>query len=107
MAANRKWKKRRPNVGCNLLHDRDMTRQTARRPNAAAALDAIRARIVDCEKCPRLRAYCREVARVKRAAYRDEEYWGRPVPGMGDPMARVLILGLAPAAHGGDRKSVV
>lgn len=66
-------------------------------------LDALRHRIVTCERCPRLRAYCREVARVKKAAYRDQEYWGRPVPGLGDPLARILILGLAPAAHGGNR----
>lgn len=65
--------------------------------------DALRHRIVTCERCPRLRAYCREVARVKKAAYRDQEYWGRPVPGLGDPLARILILGLAPAAHGGNR----
>lgn len=70
---------------------------------APDTLDALRHRIVTCERCPRLRAYCREVARVKKAAYRDQEYWGRPVPGLGDPFARILILGLAPAAHGGNR----
>ena len=59
--------------------------------------------IVTCEACPRLRRYCREVARTKRAAYRNDEYWGRPVPGYGDPAARILILGLAPAAHGANR----
>ena len=56
-----------------------------------------------CEACPRLRRYCRDVARVRRAAYRNEVYWGRPVPGFGDPAARLLILGLAPAAHGANR----
>jgi uracil-DNA glycosylase family 4 len=56
-----------------------------------------------CELCPRLRLYCAEVARVKRRAYRDEEYWGRPAPSFGDPRARVLILGLAPGAHGANR----
>lgn len=56
-----------------------------------------------CTACPRLRSYCLEVARTKRAAYRDEVYWGRPVPGYGDPHARILILGLAPAAHGANR----
>ena len=59
--------------------------------------------IVACSKCERLRTYCTEVARVKRAAFRNETYWARPVPGFGDPNARVLILGLAPAAHGANR----
>jgi uracil-DNA glycosylase family 4 len=58
---------------------------------------------VACRKCPRLVAWREEVARVRRAAFASEEYWGRPVPGFGDPCARVLILGLAPAAHGGNR----
>jgi uracil-DNA glycosylase family 4 len=59
--------------------------------------------IIRCERCPRLREHCAEVARVKRRAYRDEEYWGRPVPGFGDPEARLLIAGLAPGAHGANR----
>ena len=59
--------------------------------------------VVACERCPRLRAYCAEVAREKRAAYRDQEYWGRPVPGFGDPAAWLLIVGLAPGAHGSNR----
>jgi uracil-DNA glycosylase len=59
--------------------------------------------IVACEKCPRLRKYDAEVARVKRRAYRDETYWGKPVPGFGDPKARLLIAGLAPGAHGANR----
>jgi uracil-DNA glycosylase len=56
-----------------------------------------------CERCPRLRRHCSEVATVKRRAYRDQEYWGRPVPAFGDPNAHVLILGLAPGAHGSNR----
>ena len=56
-----------------------------------------------CTRCPRLVEYCRRVAQEKRRAYRDWEYWGRPVPGFGDPRARLLILGLAPAAHGANR----
>lgn len=56
-----------------------------------------------CERCPRLRAWCREVAAVRVKRFRDETYWGRPVPGFGDPQARLLIVGLAPAAHGGNR----
>jgi uracil-DNA glycosylase family 4 len=59
--------------------------------------------VISCELCPRLREYCREVARVKRRAYRDWDYWGRPVPGFGDPRSRLLIVGLAPAAHGANR----
>ena len=59
--------------------------------------------IVECERCTRLRSYCARVAREKKAAHRDELYWGRPVPGFGDPRARVLVLGLAPAAHGANR----
>src|SRR5918993_2423566 len=56
--------------------------------------------IVTCSRCERLRTYCGEIARVKRAAFRNDTYWGKPVPGFGDPNARVLVLGLAPAAHG-------
>src|SRR5271170_5314851 len=59
--------------------------------------------IVACRKCPRLVAYREEVARVKRRAFRDWEYWGKPIPGFGDANAKLLILGLAPAAHGGNR----
>jgi len=59
--------------------------------------------IIDCEACPRLRRYCAGIARAKRRAYRDEIYWGRPVPGFGDPRARLLLIGLAPAAHGANR----
>lgn len=59
--------------------------------------------VADCNRCERLRTYCTEVARQKRAAYRDWDYWGRPVPGWGDPAARLLIVGLAPAAHGANR----
>jgi len=59
--------------------------------------------VIACERCPRLRAYCAAVAREKRAAYRGEEYWGRPVPGFGDPGAWLLIVGLAPGAHGSNR----
>ncbi len=59
--------------------------------------------IVACERCPRLVAYRREVAAVKRRAFRKWDYWGKPVPPLGDPKARMLIIGLAPAAHGGNR----
>ncbi|HUA99748.1 MAG TPA: uracil-DNA glycosylase [Terracidiphilus sp.] len=66
-------------------------------------LEALNARIVACALCPRLRAHSAEVARVKRRAYAEWEYWGRPVPSFGDPKARVLALGLAPGAHGSNR----
>jgi uracil-DNA glycosylase family 4 len=66
-------------------------------------LAAVRRAVVACERCPRLRRYCREVARAKRRAYAADAYWGRPVPGFGDPRARLLVVGLAPAAHGGNR----
>jgi len=60
-------------------------------------------RLVHCERCPRLSSYCAEIARTKRRAYIDAEYWGRPVPSFGDEQARVLLLGLAPGAHGSNR----
>ena len=67
------------------------------------SLDELEQRIVDCRLCPRLVEWREQVAREKRASFADEEYWGRPVPGFGDPRARVFVLGLAPAAHGGNR----
>ncbi len=67
------------------------------------ALAALERRVVDCRRCPRLVDWRERVAREKRAAFADEEYWGRPIPGFGDPAARVYVLGLAPAAHGGNR----
>ena len=67
------------------------------------SLDRVTAEIVDCVACPRLVAWREEVARTKRASYADDDYWGRPVPGFGDPHARLLVVGLAPAAHGGNR----
>lgn len=61
------------------------------------------ARVIRCPRCPRLRAHCRSVARTKRAAYREETYWGRPVPNFGDPDGQLLLVGLAPGAHGANR----
>ena len=66
-------------------------------------LERLQERIVACQKCPRLARYCREVAVEKRRMYRDWEYWGRPVPSFGDPRGELLVLGLAPAAHGANR----
>jgi len=70
---------------------------------SGSALASFEAEVTTCRACPRLVAWRETVAREKRAAFRHEEYWGRPLPGFGDPAARVLILGLAPAAHGGNR----
>ncbi len=66
-------------------------------------LNELNQQIISCRKCPRLVEWREEVARVKRKAYKDEEYWGKPVPGFGDPNARVLVVGLAPGAHGSNR----
>ena len=66
-------------------------------------LSAIHNDITNCNRCERLRSYCKEVGRIKKAAFRNDVYWARPVPGFGDPDARLLILGLAPAAHGANR----
>jgi uracil-DNA glycosylase len=67
------------------------------------SLARVTAEVADCFACPRLVAWREQVAREKRASFADEDYWGRPVPGFGDPAARVLLVGLAPAAHGGNR----
>jgi uracil-DNA glycosylase len=72
-------------------------------PGRFRSLAQVNAAIVACEKCPQLRQYCTAVAREKRRAFREETYWGKPVPGFGDPQAHLLIVGLAPAAHGGNR----
>lgn len=66
-------------------------------------LKKVEREVVACQHCPRLVKYRQEVARTKRRAFRDWDYWGKPVPGFGDPQARLLIIGLAPAAHGGNR----
>jgi len=71
--------------------------------NPLGHLARLNARIIACEKCPRLRRHCRKMARIKRAAFRDWEYWGKPAPGFGDPEAELLLIGLAPAAHGTNR----
>jgi uracil-DNA glycosylase family 4 len=77
-------------VGSAPLHDRQ-------------ALEVLERRVTRCRRCPRLVEWRERVAREKRAAFAGEDYWGRPVPGFGDPEARVFVLGLAPAAHGGNR----
>lgn len=77
----------------------DLTTFLASQPT----LDDVNQVMIQCRRCPRLVAWREETARVKRRAYRDWEYWGKPIPGFGDPQARLLIVGLAPAAHGGNR----
>ena len=67
------------------------------------SIEHIQQDVIDCEKCPRLLDYCKEVARVKRKQFSSDQYWGKPVPSFGDPDAKVLIVGLAPAAHGANR----
>jgi uracil-DNA glycosylase len=78
-------------------------RRTQNDEPRTTSLDDVREQIISCERCPRLRSYCAEIARTRKKAHRDETYWGRPVPGFGDPNARVLLIALAPAAHGANR----
>src|SRR5687767_15557087 len=68
-----------------------------------SSLSAVQTAIISCNRCVRLRSYCQEIGRIKKAAFRDDVYWARPVPGFGDADARLLIVGLAPAAHGANR----
>jgi uracil-DNA glycosylase family 4 len=70
---------------------------------AAALLVDLADRVVACELCPRLRSHCTEIARLRKREFASQDYWGRPVPGFGDPEARLLVVGLAPAAHGANR----
>src|SRR6266550_6495859 len=72
-------------------------------PDTLSTISSINRSIVTCSRCPRLRAYCRRVARDKKREFADWTYWGKPVPGFGDPDARLLVVGLAPAAHGAVR----
>ena len=119
-SAARRVRDRRRGVGARLAPDPDgragghprprAGRRAARgraaargRGDAGVSLDALAAEIHACRRCPRLVEWRERVAREKRAAFRDQEYWGRPVDGFGDPAARVLLLGLAPAAHGANR----
>ena len=69
----------------------------------AQSLIAVRDAIVNCNRCARLRDYCQRIGVEKRKAFRDDDYWAKPVPGFGDPRARIVLVGLAPAAHGGNR----
>jgi len=91
----------------SISHPEQSSAQSGRAKDAdrraESALAALRQSIIDCRKCPRLVRYREKVARTKRRAYRDCTYWGRPVPGFGDPRAELLIIGLAPGAHGANR----
>ncbi len=71
--------------------------------SVGSRLGSVRDAIVSCERCPRLRRYCARVAQEKKREFSEWTYWGRPVPGFGDPDARLMVVGLAPAAHGGNR----
>lgn len=77
--------------------------RSTRMRNEADALEVLQRRIIASRACPRLVKYCTQIAQEKRARFRDEKYWGKAVPGFGDPQAELLILGLAPAAHGANR----
>ena len=89
-------------MGCGAVRVTEATAYPlrAREAQTVAELDRL---VIDCRACPRLVAWREQVATVKRAAFQDETYWARPAPGFGDPRARVLVVGLAPAAHGANR----
>lgn len=87
----------------SLTHDRMERARSRKWEYRLDELAKLQRCIIGCRKCPRLVAWREQVAREKRAAFRDQDYWGRPVPGFGDPRARLLVCGLAPAAHGGNR----
>ena len=70
---------------------------------SASALSELEEKLIECRRCPRLVEWREEVALTKRASFADDDYWGRPVPGFGDPGARIVVVGLAPAAHGANR----
>ena len=83
-----------------MLQRQHMTALREKRPSS---LSAVREAIINCNQCPRLRDYCVGIGLTRKAAFRNDTYWARPVPGFGDPAARILIVGLAPAAHGANR----
>ncbi len=87
----------------DVLRDTTIAKRVKVQVKPGAGLSAFLARVTACERCPRLREYCAGIGQVKRRAYREEEYWAKPVPSFGDAAARVLVLGLAPGAHGSNR----
>lgn len=80
-----------------------MSRKISSTSDSAGVLEVLNERVIGCERCERLRTYCEKVARERRRMWKDFEYWGKPVPSFGDPRARLLIVGLAPGAHGSNR----
>jgi uracil-DNA glycosylase len=92
-----------PDQGRFVRGGRQHTRDRYRPSMSQAELDTVSRELIGCRRCPRLVAWREQIADQKRAAYADEVYWGRPVPGFGDPQAAVLVVGLAPAAHGANR----
>jgi uracil-DNA glycosylase family 4 len=90
-------------VCTSTVKQADYTLEVAKGSISAYILDELNAHVIACNRCPRLRNYCAAIGAEKRRAYRSEEYWARPVPSFGDPLARVLIIGLAPGAHGSNR----
>jgi uracil-DNA glycosylase len=90
-------------VSCDTTVDPRLARLECMSAAASANLFQLNREIITCTRCPRLIAHCRKIAKEKRRAYLDWEYWGKPVPGWGDPQARLLILALAPGAHGSNR----
>lgn len=80
-----------------------MKAKISREAGRENALEVLNASVIACERCERLRTYCEKVARERRRMWKDYEYWGKPVPSFGDPRARLLIVGLAPGAHGSNR----
>ena len=102
MVGVRPWRTRSATAGAGERREgtaRHRTLSAVRRP----PLQVLTSEIVGCRRCPRLVAWREQVAHDRRAAFADQEYWGRPVPGFGDPAARIAVVGLAPAAHGGNR----
>lgn len=89
----------------NVAHDEQNFEARLKKTMARDSVAKLADDVVECERCPRLRGYCEAVAREKKKAYRDQPYWGRPIPNFGDPKARFVIVGLAPAAHGANRTS--
>src|ERR1051326_2342326 len=97
------WVDRLKPGNCRPLERRSNLRMSRPSANPSESIEALSRQVIDCATCPRLTAYRRQVAQEKRRMYRDQTYWGKPLPGFGDPEAELLVVGLAPAAHGGNR----
>lgn len=86
-----------------VARDSRMSETVSRKVSSEDALGVLNERVIACQRCERLRTYCEKVARERKRMFKDFEYWGKPVPSFGDPLARLLIVGLAPGAHGSNR----